>query len=399
MTRSAWHSHDRSWRAAAALALGLGIAAPALAETGSPQVMLLDLPFKVSAMRGPGSEVALAVATSGAIPRVRSRPASADPRAKPASEPEPADLVVVWGAAGGAALTLSDGTVRVSPLEPDTVEGFAAAETPRGAVPGSRRAAAGPITAYLSGPVRSASGTRGQAAGLTIRERQPLAMSADPQPVPIATATVTPGPDRVFAARHPRILSIDGRPLVLAVLAEEGAGSTRPASALATVAKDGSGRWAVAAISPPQNGDGPDGEPLVPAAIADFEGTGRLQIAALRAPDGAGALQLWSIEGGALTLLREAPGYAGARVPDDADLAAVLSAAAPGPAELALPVADRMSLALVSLKGGIRERARVTLPAPAAHGVAVLGRGAGARILVALADGRVAVVAPAVTGQ
>ncbi|TXM89687.1 hypothetical protein FV223_20940 [Methylobacterium sp. WL116] len=63
-------------------------------------------------------------------------------------------------------------------------------------------------------------------------------------------------------------------------------------------------------------------------------------------------------------------------------------------ADLALPVADNSAIALVSLKGGIRERARIALPAPAAYGVAALGRGTKVRILVGLSDGRVAVVAP-----
>lgn len=375
------------------LALALAGSGPAGAGEASAQVTLLDLPFRVTAMRGPGSEVALAVATSGAVPRARPRLPSADPKAAPPPDAQEADLVVVWGEDGGAALTLVDGEVRASPIAAEAVEGFAAAETPRGAVPGSRRAAAGALNAYLSGPVRASSGASGQAAGLTIRERQPVAMSGDPRPVPIATATVAPGAERVFAARHPRILTLGGRSHILAVLAADG--TARPASALAILSKDEAGRWALAATSPLQAGDGPDGAPLAPAAIADFSGAGRPQVAALRAPDGAGLLQLWAIEDGALSLMREAPGYAGARGPDEADLAAALPPAASGPAELALPVADRTALALISLKDGIRERARIALPAPAAHGVSVLGRGEGARILVGLSDGRLAVVTPA----
>ena len=48
---------------------------------------------------------------------------------------------------------------------------------------------------------------------------------------------------------------------------------------------------------------------------------------------------------------------------------------------------------VVALAGGIREHARIALPTPAAFGVAALGRGVRARILVGLSDGRVAVVA------
>ncbi|WP_331308631.1 hypothetical protein [Methylobacterium oryzae] len=48
----------------------------------------------------------------------------------------------------------------------------------------------------------------------------------------------------------------------------------------------------------------------------------------------------------------------------------------------------------MAAKGGLRERARVTLPAPAETGIVVLGEGPTTRLLVGLADGRVAVVAP-----
>ncbi|RZK94972.1 MAG: hypothetical protein EOO66_07665, partial [Methylobacterium sp.] len=63
-----------------ALLIGLLIgASPACAE---PSVTILDLPFRARALRGPGSEVAIAVATSGLLPLAR--PRSADP-----ATPEP----------------------------------------------------------------------------------------------------------------------------------------------------------------------------------------------------------------------------------------------------------------------------------------------------------------------
>ncbi|MFC6774257.1 hypothetical protein [Methylobacterium gregans] len=123
--------------------------------------------------------------------------------------------------------------------------------------------------------------------------------------------------------------------------------------------------------------------------MADFTRSGAPQAATVR---GDGVLQLWTLGPDALTLAAEASGYgAGAA---DADIAAPVEPEGDGPAELALPIAGGQALALVSLKGGVSERLRAALPAPAEHGVAVLGRGAGARILVGLADGRVAVVAP-----
>lgn len=379
------------------VALILLLAAPAAAAEPIPQVSLLDLPFAVKAMRGPGSEVALAVSTSGLLPIAKAKPvpkpSSADPKAAPAPQPdetEAAPVAVIWGEGGGAVLSLEGGAVRATLIGAEAVEGLAAAETPRGAVPGSRRALSGPLSAYLSGPTR---GATGQAAGLTIRERQPLGVTAEAKPVPMTTVTLAPGPDAVFAARRPRIAgfgahfggTFDGKPMVLAVTA------SGRASALVLAGKDAGGAWSILARSPPQPGKEPDGVALAPAAIADFSGTGQAQIAAIREPDGAGALQLWSYAEGALGLKQEESGYAGAGA-DDVDLAALIPPEPGGTPDLALPASDRTTLVLVSLKDGIRERARILLPGPAALGVAVLGRGAGARILVGLADGRVAVV-------
>lgn len=352
------------------------VASSAAAAEATLSVAILDLPFKAKAMRGPGSEVALAAATSGVIPLARPKPASADPKAvrKP-DEGEAAPVTVVWGEEGGAVLTLADGTIRTTLIGADAVEGLAAAETPRVAVPGSRRAVAGPISAYFTGPLRAT----GQAGGLTIRERQLIGVTSDPKPVPVATATVAPGADTGFAARKPRIAMLDGKPAVLAVTVD-----ALGASALDVLMKRDEA-WRIVARTPPQAG----GVALVVAGVADFAGTGRAQIAALRGPD---TLQLWSLGDGALNLAQEAPGYGGPPAGDDADLSAVLPPEKDGPTELALPVADRSALALVAFKGGITERARASLPAPAAFGVAALGRGAEARILVGLSDGRIAVV-------
>ncbi|MDF2601535.1 MAG: hypothetical protein K0Q54_4358, partial [Methylobacterium brachiatum] len=76
----------------------------------------------------------------------------------------------------------------------------------------------------------------------------------------------------------------------------------------------------------------------------------------------------------------------------DADLAVAIPAA--GPPELVLPVAGRPEIALVQAKGSLHERLRIPLPAPATTGIVALGEGAATRLLVGLADGRVAVIAP-----
>nr|WP_306424636.1 hypothetical protein [Methylobacterium thuringiense] len=372
-------------RAGLLAALLLALAGPAAAAETAGGVAIVDLPFPVKAMRGPGSEVALAVSTSGLLPIARPKPASADPKAAPPPEPdafEVAPVAVVWGEGGGAVLSLDGDTVKTTLIGAEAVEGLVASEMPRGAVPGTRRALSGPLSAYLSGAA--------DAAGLTIRERQPVGTPSEPTAVPVASVTLTPGPGAAFATvRRPRIATLDGKPAVLAVTAGPGAASALVLAAkdvAKDAPKDAAGAWSLVARTPPQAG----GTLLAIAGIADFSGGGRPQVATIREADGGGVLQLWSYAGGALTLAAEAPGYAGPSA--DLDLAAVIPGERGKPATLALPAADRGTLAIVSLTGGIEERTRILLPGPAALGVAALGRGGRARVLVGLADGRLAIV-------
>ena len=371
-----------------ALLIGLLIAAtPAWAE---PSVTILDLPFRARALRGPGSEVAIAVATSGLLPIARSRSAN------PATVEPEAPIAVVWGDTGGAALSLVDGRVTPTLLGAEAVEGLAAAETPRGALPGSRRAVSGPLSAHLADPRPPLAGGPEQAGSLVIRERQPVAMGGDPKPVPVVTTSLTAAPDTAFALRRPRIVRLEGKPIVLAVTVAPAGGA---ALALFAKAEPGAAAtpgaaWTLMARSPDQVA-GPGGQPLKPAAIADFVGSGRPQIAAVAAPDGAGQLQLWTLEGGALRLAREAPGYTNVSPGEgEVDLAAVVEPEREGAPELALPIADRSAVAILSLTEGVRERSRAPLPGLAAFGLASLGRGPATRLLVGLADGRIAVVTP-----
>ncbi len=368
-----------SRRIGPALAL-LAWIGPAAAEPASPdpRVSVLDLPFRVTALRGPASEVAVAVATSGLLPLAGTRAGQVAPET---GEEERAPLVVVWGEGGGAALGLAEGRIRTTLLGAEAVEGLAAAETPRGALPGSRRALSGPLTAYLTGPTRAAG--LPAAAALTIRERQPMAVSADPKPVPVTTETVQAGPEAVFAAERPRSLRLDGKPAFLAATLD-GTGAGPAVGGLALIGHpDGGTGWSVLARSAPA----PAG-PVRIAALAAFSGTAT-QAATVRAD---GTLQLWSLARTGLAPLAEAPGYAAG--PAGTDLGAPVRPDKGGPVDLALPTAGGTALAVVSFKDGARERLRVPLPAPAATGIAVLGSGAGARLLVGLADGRVAVIEP-----
>ena len=359
---------------------------PARAE---PAIRVLDLPFKVRAMRGPNSEAAVSVATSGLLPIARAKPdrRAAEPDAsgkspgKSAGEEESAPIAVVWGDEGGAVLGLEGGSVTARPIGREAVEGLTAAETPRGALPGSRRALAGPLSAYLTGRTRAPDGGPA-AAVLTVRERSSVAVSAEPKAVVVSTFTVPAGGETVFAALRPRVLRLAGRPAFLAAtLAGPDSGG------LALIARPGSdpkAPWTVGARTPPQAGP-----PLKIAAIADFSGAGAPQAATVSAR---GLLQLWTLASDTIEPAGEAAGFSAGE--GDMDLAAVVTGET---TEIALPVAGGAALALVAAKGAakgaLRERLRVPLPAPASTGIVTLGEGAAARLLVGLSDGRVIVVA------
>lgn len=343
------------------MALALFAIAPAWAD---PAVRILDLPFKVREMRGPRSEIATAVTTSGLLPIVRGRDGTR------ASGP----VAVVWGEEGGAILTVENGSVAVKPIGREAVEDLVASETPRGAVPGTRRALDGPLSAYFTGRARSPDGASA-AAFLTLRERQPIGVSTDPRPVPIVTAAVPAGDGAVFAPRSPWILAFAGRPAILAATLT---GTDSGALVLITRSSADPTAWAASARTAP----GP--RPAI-AAVGDFSGNG-VQAATV---DSTGRLKLWSLAPDRIEAGPEASGYTiGDGAADLAD-----TVARQGAVDLALPVAGVPALAVLSARDGWRERARVTLPAPAGTGIATLGDGSGARLVVGLGDGRVAAIA------
>ncbi|MET7245134.1 hypothetical protein ABZT49_17400 [Methylobacterium sp. EM32] len=340
-----------SERRALALLLpaALALLLPAAPAAAGPRVSLLDLPFRVTQLRDAGSEAALAVTTAG-LPQL---PRKAGP------------VAVVWGENGAAVLTLSGDTVAVVPLPLDAIEGLTAGETPKGALPGTRRVLAGPVSAYLSGPSRGPDGRPG-AAGVTVRERQKVTMSADPKPVPVTTATVPPGPGAVFAADTLRPIEIDGS-LHLLALGEHPEGTGLALIGRHDAGQDGKqdGTWRVRAETPPELGS--------LALAADLPGP---TPAALLVRGEEGRLEHWSLAGGRPARIAKSGDGKGFSAP---------GAALGG--ELVVATRDRAALAYVSRKD-LSERTRATLPAPVGPGLAVLGN----RIVVALSDGRLAVV-------
>jgi len=371
--RSPWGEGFRARLPLIVLAIGLFFSGAAHAE---PTVSLLPLPFTVEEFRAPGSYFARTLTTSPALP-----------------EKLPADraVVAVWGAGGGAALYLEKGELR-------QVRWPAAEEPPlreaqRSAVPGTRMQSEGPLTAFLSASradYRHGVFGRVEDAGrLIVSEKQPLAgVSTDVRAVPTKIGIVEAGPDAVFEDLEPRLADLDrdGTPEILVVKSYLAKGS-----ALAVVGRR-DGVWTIVAETPPA------GEPhrwLAPAAIADFSGDGKLAIALVRTPHVQGVLQLWGFEGGKLSLRHEAAGYANHVFGESAiDNAAAVDLDGDGRPELVIPTQDRKSLAVLSLRDGIKELRRIGLPAPAGRGLAALGAGKDAHIIAALEDGRVVVIRP-----
>ncbi|WP_331327295.1 hypothetical protein [Methylobacterium fujisawaense] len=136
--------HPAARRGRVSLVLGLlACFAPVAGARAEPGIRILDLPFKVRALRGSRSEAAVSVATSGLLPitgGMAGAKAGAQGGGQQTGDEESAPIAVVWGDDGGAVLALAEGGVTVRPIGRDAVEGLTAAETPRGALPGSRRA-------------------------------------------------------------------------------------------------------------------------------------------------------------------------------------------------------------------------------------------------------------------
>lgn len=358
-------------RLAAGLCLLAGVA------EAEPSVSILPLSFSVREFRGPASRVGSVAATTDALRGHR--------------ELAGVPLAIVWGEGGGAALSLARGTVVVTPLRGGPAD-LLALEHGRDAIPGSRVAVAGPLTVTLVDPTRDypheALGSSTHARSLAITERRAPPPGPDPKPVPIATARVPAGPDAVFEDRAPRLADLDGNgtPAILTIrsFAKQG-------SQLVVIARREAG-WAIAAETPPA------GEParwLNVAAVADFTGTGRPQVALVKTPHADGILQLWSYAGGRLALIAEKAGYSNhAFGQPGQDLAGAVDLAGDGRFDLAVPSLDRGSLAIVRLRGGLAETARVALPGRAATGLAVLGTGRDTHILIGLENGQVADVRP-----
>ena len=343
-----------------------------------PTAAVVPLPFAVEHFRAPQSHLARTLASSTLL-----------------AEKLPLDraLVVVWGKTGGAAFHLEKGELKQVRFSHQG-EDAPVPEASRNAVPGTRMQSAGPLTVALSGARadyhHNVFGAVSEAGAIAVAERQPLAgVSAQPRAVPIRTATVESGADAVFEDVEPRLADLDGdgTPEIVTVKSYLDKGS-----ALAIIGRR-DGAWRLLAETPPI---GERHRWLAAAAVADFDGDGRPEIALVRTPHLQGVLQIWAWQDGKLALKHEASGYTnhilGSAIVDNAVAVDLDGDARP---ELVIPTFDRKALAVLSLRGGmIKEVRRIALPAAAGRGLAALRAGKDVHILVGLEDGRLAAVRP-----
>jgi hypothetical protein len=335
---------------------------------------VLPLPFPVQEFRGPGSYLARIAPT-------------ADPALRAPGREGP--MALAWGEGGAAALQLSGGEVVAVPLRGNPA---GLGERPADAIPHARQQAAGALKVFLASPradyPHGALGDAVEAGTLVIEERRPVAPAAGVQKVPVTVTRLEAGSDAVYEDLEPRLADLDGDgvPEILVVRSTKAGGA-----ALVVVGKRGD-TWGVVAETP---AIGTPNRWLAPGPVADLDRDGRPEIVLVRTPHLEGRLQVWRFENGALRLQHEAAGYTNHALGSTAlDNAAAADLDGDGTPEIVVPTLDRGSLAILSARGGLKERERIALPAKAARGLAVLGMGRAARIVVALEDGRVAVVKP-----
>ena len=259
-----------------------------------------------------------------------------------------------------------------------TLAGTVAAETvdltkrlPDG---GTARAAGDIAEAWYVGPTgRYAHGVLGdgiEAAGLAVTDRA-------------GKTHVVALPDHaVFEDITPRLADLDGdgRSEVVTIR------STRTGGAALVLYGLSRGRLAEIASIPPI---GRGNRWLNPAAIADFDGDGRKDVALVKTPHIGGTLEIWGFDGAGLTLKAARAGFSNHAIGSRAlDLAATVDADGDGIADLVLPDAARRSLVAVTLKTGtIAILATEPAPGGVAGGVEARREAGGVAVRYTARDG------------
>jgi hypothetical protein len=188
------------------------------------------------------------------------------------------------------------------------------------------------------------------------------------------------GNDSVFEDLEPRIADFGGGEKIVAVKSYLAAGS-----ALAVIGER-DGRFAILAETPPI---GTPNRWLNPAGIADFDGDGAVEIALVRMPHALGRLELWRWTAGKLLKVAETRDTSNHAIGSRAlGQSAVADFDGDGVVDLAIPSFDRRAIRLLSFRGGVREIARIKLPAPVTTNFVALASRGSPEILFGTADGK-----------
>jgi hypothetical protein len=190
------------------------------------------------------------------------------------------------------------------------------------------------------------------------------------------------GADAVFEDIVPRVAQIGGRERIVLVKAYLDRGA-----AIAVI--DPVSASIVAESTPIGRGNAWRN----PAGIADFDGDGTTDIAAVRQPHVVGRLELWSFVGGGLKKTAEVSDVCNHVI---GSLALELSATADfdrdGKPDLAIPSFDRRSLRLIAFSPAIRDIARVALPGRVVADLALVRLQGRLAVLAGLDNGQVVLV-------
>lgn len=188
--------------------------------------------------------------------------------------------------------------------------------------------------------------------------------------------------NQVFEDRQPRLADLDGdgHDEVVVVRSDQ-----RFGAALVVVGVHGG----VLRIVAESESTGYANTWVNPAGIADFDGDGRLDIAAVQMPHVLGRLRLWTLRGDRLveTARIENTSNHVAGSPQ-LGLSAVADINGDGVSDLILPSKDRLTLRILSFKGGVKEIGRATLPSAAVADFSLSGERGRYTVDVGLTDGK-----------